>query len=86
MSKKIKVSLLCATCGQGDFNYNEDKTWVKCNNCSREYPGGISELAEYNQQAIQDSVSEFGQNLVDDFTKKMESKFKNNKHIKFKRR
>jgi len=86
MSKKITVSLLCATCGQGDFDHNEDKSWVKCNNCDREYPGGINELAEFNQSNIQESVNEFGQSLVDDFAKKMESKFKKNKYIKFKRR
>lgn len=86
MSKKITVSLICATCGQGDFDHNEDKSWVKCNNCEREYPGGIDELAEFNQSNIQDSVNEFGQNLIDEFAKKMESKFRNSKHIKFKRR
>lgn len=86
MSKKITVSLLCATCGQGDFDHNEDKSWVKCNNCDREYPGGINELAEFNQINIQESVNDLGQSLVDDFAKKMESKFKKNKYIKFKRR
>lgn len=86
MSKNITVSLLCATCGQGDFDHNEDKSWVKCNNCDREYPGGIDELAEFNQNNIQEAVSGYGQNLVDDFAKKLESTIRNNKHIKFKRR
>ena len=86
MSKEITVSLLCATCGQGDFNHNEDKSWVKCNNCNREYPGGINELAEFNQSTIQDAVNEYGDSLMNDFAKKIESKFKNNKNIKFKRR
>ena len=86
MSKKLTVSLICATCGQGDFDYNEDKSWVKCVNCVREYPGGIDELAEFNQTSIQDAVNEYGDSLVNDFAKKIESKFKNNKYIKFKRR
>jgi len=86
MSKKITVSLLCARCGQGDFDHNEDKSWVECNNCDREYPGGINELAEFNQSNIQEAVNDLGQSLVDDFAKKMESKFKKNKYIKFKRR
>lgn len=86
MSKKLTVSLICATCGQGDFDHNEDKSWVKCVNCDREYPGGIDELAEFNQTSIQDAVNEYGDSLVNDFAKKIESKFKNNKYIKFKRR
>ncbi len=86
MSKKKAVSLVCATCGQGDFDHNEDKSWVKCNNCNREYSGGIDELAEFNQNRIQTAVNDVGQNLLEDFTKKMESTFKNSKHIKFKRR
>lgn len=86
MSKKLTVSLICATCGQEDFDHNEDKSWVKCVNCDREYPGGIDELAEFNQTSIQDAVNEYGDSLVNDFAKKIESKFKNNKYIKFKRR
>jgi len=86
MSKKLTVSLICATCGQSDFDHNEDKSWVKCVNCDREYPGGIDELAEFNQTSIQDAVNEYGDSLVNDFAKKIESKFKNNKYIKFKRR
>lgn len=86
MSTKITVSLICATCGQSDFDHNEDKSWVKCVNCDREYPGGIDELAEFNQASIQDAVNEYGDSLVNDFAKKIESKFKNNKYIKFKRR
>lgn len=86
MSKKITVALLCATCGQGDFDHNDDKSWVKCNNCHREYLGGISELADFNQGGIQDAVEDLGQSLVDDFAKTIESNLKKNKHIKFKRR
>ncbi|WP_156309384.1 hypothetical protein [Sphingobacterium endophyticum] len=86
MSTKITVSLICATCGQSDFDHNEDKSWVRCINCDREYPGGIDELAELNQANIQDAVNEYGDSLVNDFAKKIESKFKKNKYIKFKRR
>lgn len=85
MSTNIKVTLNCATCGQSDFDHNGDKSWVKCNNCGREYPGGINELAEFNQSSIQDAVNDYGQNLADKFAKSLESKFKNNKHLKFKR-
>ncbi|MFD2554588.1 hypothetical protein [Sphingobacterium tabacisoli] len=86
MSTNINVELNCATCGQSNFDHNEDKSWVKCNNCDREYLGGISELAEFNQSNIQDAVNDYGQSLVDEFAKSLESKFKNNKYIKFKRK
>lgn len=85
MSTKINVTLFCATCGQSDFEHNEDKSWIKCNNCGREYLGGINELSEFNQSNIQDAINDFGQNLLDQFGKDMESKFKNNKYIKFKK-
>lgn len=81
----IEVTLNCATCGQSDFAHNDDKSWMKCNNCNREYPGGVDELSEFNQPNIQEAVNEYGQNLVDQFAKEMESKFKNNKYLKFKR-
>ena len=86
MTKKITVSLTCATCGQGNFEHNDDKSWVKCTNCQREYLGGIDELTEFNQSNIQDAVDDFGKELIDDFAKKLGSTFKNNKYIKFKRK
>lgn len=86
MSKNISVALYCQTCGNSDFEHNEDKSYVKCKVCEREYLGGIDELAEYNQENIQNAVNDLGNNLVDDFAKKLESKFKNNKFIKFKRK
>jgi len=86
MSTKIAVSLYCATCGQGDFEHNEDKSWMKCKNCGREYQGGIDELATFNQNQIQDAVEEVGQQFIDDFAKRREKTFRGNKFIKFKRR
>ncbi len=86
MSTKITVSLYCATCGQADFEHNENKSWIKCKNCGREYPGGIDELATFNQNQIQDAAEEVGQQLIDDFAKRLEKTFRGNKFIKFKRR
>lgn len=86
MSAEITVSLYCATCGQGDFENNGNKSWIKCKNCGREYPGGIDELATFNQNQIQDAAEEVGQQLIDDFAKRLEKTFSGNKFIKFKRR
>ncbi|WP_409149257.1 hypothetical protein [Sphingobacterium sp. BS-2] len=85
MSKKINVTLYCPTCGQSDFNHNEDKSFVKCNNCEREFHRGINELIEFNQTAIENEVQNYGQSLLDDFGKKLASRFKNNIHLKFKK-
>lgn len=85
MSTKINVTLNCPTCGQSDFNHNEDKSYVKCNNCKREFHGGIDELAEFNQVEIENEVQKYGQALLDDFGKKLARDFKNNIRLKFKK-
>lgn len=85
MSTKINVELFCATCGQSDFEHNEDKSWIKCNNCNREYTGGVDELLEYNQNQVDAALEQEAQKLLDVFAKDMETKYKNNKHIKFKK-
>lgn len=86
MTQEISVTLYCQTCGNSDFTHNEDKSFLKCNVCNREYHGGIDELANYNQESIQHAVDEVGEKLLDDFAKKLETKFRNNKYIKFKRK
>lgn len=85
MSTNINVTLNCATCGQSDFEHNDDKTFFKCNNCEREYHGGIDELTEFNQVEIQSAVEKLGQNLLENFARNLELKFKSNKHFKFKK-
>jgi len=85
MTTQIEVTLYCPTCGQSDFDHNLEKTWLKCNNCEREFNNGLNELAEYNQQVIEEATDEFGTKLLKDFSKDLERKFKNNKFIKFKR-
>lgn len=86
MSKNISVTLYCQTCGNSDFEHNEDKTYIKCNHCKREYRGGINELTEYNQEAIQDATDDLTKELINDFTNRLETKLRGNKHIKLKRK
>ena len=39
------IKLRCATCGSDEhFEFNEDKSYIKCTMCNREYFGGIEEL------------------------------------------
>lgn len=84
MSKKITVTLLCGTCGNQDFDYNEDKTWVKCNSCDREYTGGIEELKEHNYKRIESAAQDHGNKLIEQMFSDMKRKFSGSKYIKFK--
>jgi ribosomal protein S27E len=52
---EIIFQLTCDTCGnESCFESNEDKTYVKCSICGREYSGGIDELKELNQERIRE--------------------------------
>jgi len=82
------IQLHCITCGDSDFEFNEDKTWIKCNRCGREYLGGYDELFELNQENINreldETKKEITKDLKDDITKMFQDAFKGNKNIKFK--
>ena len=54
----MSVSLECITCGGKDFEFNDDKTYVKCNLCNREYLNGYDELVELNQAAINSALEQ----------------------------
>lgn len=79
------ITLYCQKCGKSDFNHNDDKTYVQCNECKREYHGGINELLEYNQNQVDAALEQKSEKLLDDFAKSLEKQFRNNKFIKFKR-
>ncbi|KUY30038.1 hypothetical protein [Elizabethkingia ursingii] len=82
------ISLRCNTCGETSFEYNEDKTWIKCNRCSREYHRGYDELVELNQAEIDVELSvmkkEVTEDLKKDFTQMLKDALKGNKNIKLK--
>jgi hypothetical protein len=51
------IQLRCIVCGSADdFEYNEDKTHIKCMKCNKEYFGGYDELVELNQSLIQEEI------------------------------
>ena len=53
LKDSYEVRLRCATCGcEEHFESNEDKSYIKCTFCNREYLGGIEELKEFNQEAF----------------------------------
>lgn len=82
------IQLRCITCGDSDFEFNEDKTWIKCNRCGREYLGGYDELVELNQENINreldETKKEITKDLQDDITKMFKDALKGSKNIKFK--
>lgn len=87
-NKQITVSLSCATCGGTAFEFNEDKSYVKCKTCNREYLGGYDELVEFNQEqistAVEDMKQDVGQEIKAAFEKSLKAAFKGNKFIKIK--
>lgn len=70
------IQLRCAVCGSAnDFEYNEDKTYIKCKKCNKEYPGGYDELVELNQAYIHGKVYEIQQEVQKDSEKGIKDMF-----------
>ena len=74
-SKSIR--LRCVVCGSdSDFESNEDKTYIKCTKCNREYLGGYDELVELNQALIDEEVEATKQEAKEDLEKKIHEMLK----------
>lgn len=85
MKTEYTIKLRCATCGCEDkFEFNEDKSYVKCTFCDREYFGGIQELQESNQDLIEDVKDEIKEDAMQHISDMLKNAFKGNKHIKIK--
>ena len=53
MDKIYRGNLKCSECEDDQhFEYNEDKSFVKCTSCGKEYHGGYKELLDLNQDTI----------------------------------
>ena len=51
------IQLRCVVCGSEDhFDYNKDKSYIKCTNCGKEYFGGYDELVACNQDQIEEVI------------------------------
>lgn len=83
-SYKKSIPAICATCAGSDFAFNDDKTYIKCNRCGREYYGGYEELKLLNQENIQNGIDELGQEVFNDLKKDLQKAFKGSKIIKIK--
>lgn len=87
--KKLKdnytVKLRCATCGCDDhFEFNDDKSYIKCTMCNREYLGGIEELKELNEEAFDELKGQIADDAKSYIQDELRKAFKGNKFIKFK--
>lgn len=83
------IPLRCVVCGSADdFEFNEDKSYIKCKKCNKEYPGGYDELVELNQSAIQEEIDAMKEEVKEDLEKDIrdmfKKAFKGNKYIKIK--
>ena len=85
MKDSYEIRLQCATCGCDDqFEFNEDKSYIKCTFCNREYFGGIEELQELNEELIDEAKKEIQKDAENYFESKLKKAFLGNKYIKFK--
>ena len=82
------ITLKCITCGGEDFEFNEYRSYIKCNLCNREYFGGYDELVELNEETISEGLKAFKVEVRNDIEKDITDMFKKtfsgNKYIKFK--
>ena len=89
MLKKLKdkysVKLRCATCGSEDhFEFNEDKSYIKCTMCNREYLGGIEELKEMNEETFNDVTQQITNDAKIYLQDELRKVFKVNRFINIK--
>lgn len=83
------INLRCIVCGSEDhFEDNEDKSYIKCTHCGKEYFGGYDELVSCNQDQIDEvkeiAAEEVENDLQQELNKMLKDAFKGNKYIKFK--
>ena len=80
-----ETRLRCAICGCEDlFEFNDDKSYIKCTFCNKEYFGGIEDLKELNLKAFDDAKKEIQKDVNSYFKDHLKKAFKGNKHIKIK--
>lgn len=85
METHYKGKLRCATCGSDShFEFNEDKTYIKCTNCNREYVGGYEELLELNYETIEEIKKVIANDVKKDVINKLKDAFRGSKNVTIK--
>ena len=78
------IKLRCATCGSDEhFEFNEDKSYIKCTMCNREYFGGIEELKELNVDVFDEVKNQIEEDAKSYIKDELRKAFKYCKNIKF---
>lgn len=73
MKTEYKGKLRCVTCGSdSSFECNDNKSYIKCTLCNREYFGGYDELMSFNSEAIEDVK----QQIAEDAKKEIEDRLR----------
>lgn len=79
------ITLRCVVCGSdSNFQFKDDKSYVKCLMCNREYLGGYDELVELNQQLIHEEMEATKDEIIEDLKTELKKAFQGNKFIKIK--
>lgn len=85
MEKNYKGKLRCATCGSDShFEFNDDKSYIKCTFCNREYLGGYDELLDLNQESIEDVKSKIAKDAKEEIVNQIKNAFKDDKNFRIK--
>ena len=63
---------------------NEDKSYIKCTFCNREYLGGIDELRELNQEVLDERMEDIRNDVATHIKDALSKAFSGNKNIKLK--
>lgn len=70
------IKLRCIICGDdSSFEYNDDKSYIKCKKCNREYFGGYEELVELNNALINKNVNEVQEQMQAEIADRIKSMF-----------
>lgn len=85
MKDIYSIKLRCATCGnEVFFEFNNDKSYVKCTFCNREYIGGIEELKELNNEVVEEVKEEIRQDAIKHIQDELRKVFNGHKYFKIK--
>lgn len=77
------IKLRCATCGSDDhFEFNEDKSYIKCTMCNREFFGGIEELKDLNAEVFDEVKNQIEENAKSYIQDELRKAYKDYKNIK----
>lgn len=83
MKTEYNIKLRCATCGsEENFDFNEDKSYIKCALCGSEYHGGIEELKELNRGAVEQVKKEMAEKIKLEINNSLRNTLKGNKNIR----